>query len=87
MSDDIVQINRDCVCGHDRQSHYWDKKGSGDCLCPHCTCVRYRDRHAPPPTIPPPPRAAMDTQDVFDDGEDTEVDIEWVDMDALLASP
>jgi hypothetical protein len=29
----------------------------------------------------------MDTQDVFDDGEDTEVDIEWVDMDALLASP
>jgi len=41
-SDDWSPYVTDCKCGHARASHYWDVKGSGNCLARGCECQRYR---------------------------------------------
>jgi len=42
MGDDWSPYITDCKCGHARASHYWDVRGSGDCLASNCGCKGYK---------------------------------------------
>jgi hypothetical protein len=55
--DKVVQLVRDCAnrhCQHDRSNHFWDARGSGNCLAKGCDCKEFEEpKHD---TIPAPPK-------------------------------
>lgn len=43
----ITTHHKTCFCGHDRDTHYRDHKGEGDCLGRGCDCAGFIDRNTP----------------------------------------
>ena len=58
MKDDpVVQVIRECGnrhCQHDRTSHYWDARGSGNCLAKGCNCEGFVEGKRDTMPCPPP---------------------------------